>query len=158
MALESSLTHTFGCFPVLNNRNCYVLEKAIACTERRTNGELSSIILSADLSNFQKWQAPPLSCTREMLDVLQNHYPERMHRIYVVNAPVLFWGLWNIVKPFVDPNTKAKLQFVSSMEHAVEKDHAMPYQRVDADLTHPVDVNEFFNLPFDYAYDEPIKA
>jgi CRAL/TRIO domain len=93
-----------------------------------------------------------------MLDVLQNHYPERMHRIYVVNAPVLFWGLWNIVKPFVDPNTKAKLQFVSSMEHAVEKDQAMPYQRADGELTHPVDANEFFNLPFDRAYDEPIDA
>jgi hypothetical protein len=136
------------------SRNCFILEKAIACTERRTGGRLSSIVLSADLSDFQKWQAPPLACVREMLEVLQHHYPERMHRIYVVNAPRLFWGLWSIVKPFVDPNTKAKVQFVSSMEHVLEKDQAMPYQRSDGGHTHPVDMDDFFRLPVDWAYDE----
>lgn len=29
-------------------------------------------------------------------------------------APTMFWGLWQLVSPFIDPETKDKVVFVSS--------------------------------------------
>lgn len=29
-------------------------------------------------------------------------------------APTMFWGLWQLVSPFIDPETKSKVVFVSS--------------------------------------------
>ena len=29
-------------------------------------------------------------------------------------APTMFWGLWQLVSPFIDPATKEKVVFVSS--------------------------------------------
>jgi hypothetical protein len=37
---------------------------------------------------------------------IQHHYVERLHRLYLYCAPTLFWGLWKIVSPFVDPVTR----------------------------------------------------
>lgn len=34
--------------------------------------------------------APPLSTTISVLQMLANHYPERLHKAYVVNAPSVF--------------------------------------------------------------------
>lgn len=37
------------------------------------------------------------------------HYPERAYRIYVLNAPRFFAGVWNVVKPWVDEETRKKI-------------------------------------------------
>ncbi|GMI16224.1 hypothetical protein TrLO_g12967 [Triparma laevis f. longispina] len=44
---------------------------------------------------------------------LANHYPERMKKAYVIPANVLFRTLWTIVKVFFDPDTAAKIRFLS---------------------------------------------
>ena len=54
---------------------------------------------------------PPLSTTRYTLDILQKHYPERLHRAYICNPPYVFRGFWKVVSPFVDPVTKQKVCF-----------------------------------------------
>lgn len=33
--------------------------------------------------------------------LLQNHYVERLHRMYLYAAPSIFYGVWAVVKPFV---------------------------------------------------------
>jgi len=52
-------------------------------------------------------------------DCLQAYYPERLGRVYVLNAPTIFWGAWKVMVPFLDPVTRAKIMFVD--EGAVEE-------------------------------------
>lgn len=40
----------------------------------------------------------------------QHHYVERLHRLYLYCAPMVFSALWKLVVPFVDPVTKQKVR------------------------------------------------
>ena len=39
-------------------------------------------------------------------EMAQNYYPEMLGRMFIINAPVLFTGIWAIVKMWLDDKTK----------------------------------------------------
>ena len=41
------------------------------------------------------------------------HYPERLFKIIIINAPMSFRAIWNMIKGFIDPVTKKKVIMVS---------------------------------------------
>ena len=43
-----------------------------------------------------------------------DYYPEIMGNLYVVNAPMLFSGIWAIVKGFLDEKTRGKIKILGS--------------------------------------------
>ncbi len=44
----------------------------------------------------------------------QNYYPERLGRLYLINAPWGFSGVWNVVKGWLDPVTVQKIHVLGS--------------------------------------------
>lgn len=46
--------------------------------------------------------------------VSQNHYPERLGKLYVINAPWGFSGIFSVVKKFLDPITVEKIHVLGS--------------------------------------------
>jgi hypothetical protein len=139
----------------------YMLEKAFACTEKRSRGTLGKVNVSVDFKDFIKWHSPPLNVVKDMLVMLKDHYPERLHKVYLVDAPVVFRALWSIIKPFLDPDTKHKFIFVTGEQQRMEvfgsimdKDNSMPYQRPDGTLVEDVDMDKLYSLPYQVAYDE----
>ncbi|XP_071689882.1 SEC14 cytosolic factor-like [Rutidosis leptorrhynchoides] len=46
------------------------------------------------------------------LHTLQNYYPERLEKLYVVHAPYIFKAIWKILYPYIDEKTKTKIEFV----------------------------------------------
>jgi len=46
--------------------------------------------------------------------VSQNYYPERLGRLYIINAPWGFSGVFSVVKKFLDPVTVAKIHVLGS--------------------------------------------
>jgi hypothetical protein len=44
----------------------------------------------------------------------QNYYPERMGKMYIINAPWGFSGVFSVVKKFLDPVTSAKIHVLGS--------------------------------------------
>jgi hypothetical protein len=40
--------------------------------------------------------------------------------MYMYEAPTIFWALWKAVSPFIDPETKQKVRFVTAKEAAQE--------------------------------------
>lgn len=59
-----------------------------------------------------------------------DNYPDSVHRLLVVNAPRIFASLFGLVKGFIDPNTRAKVQVigVGSLHklHAIVPREALP--------------------------------
>lgn len=38
--------------------------------------------------------------------IAQDYYPEGLGQLLIVNAPMLFTGIWSVVKSFLDENTR----------------------------------------------------
>uniref|UniRef100_A0A7S2HGU9 CRAL-TRIO domain-containing protein n=1 Tax=Helicotheca tamesis TaxID=374047 RepID=A0A7S2HGU9_9STRA len=87
----------------------YNIERAIACTKRKSGLEKYNIII--DYKGFRIRDAPPMSTTKHTLAILQNHYPESLYRAYLFNPPMIFRTFWTMIHPFLDPVTKKKILF-----------------------------------------------
>lgn len=44
----------------------------------------------------------------------QNYYPERLGRLYIINAPWGFSGVWSVIKGWLDPVTVNKIHVLGS--------------------------------------------
>lgn len=69
----------------------------------------------------------------------EDNYPEVCKRVSIVRAPGLFSGIWSMVKGFMDPGTRAKVQIASAsstpevMANIAEKSQLPP--QVDGTMT-----------------------
>ncbi|KAF7541393.1 hypothetical protein G7054_g553 [Neopestalotiopsis clavispora] len=46
-----------------------------------------------------------------LLLIFESKYPETLGLVLIHNAPFVFWGLWNIIKGWLDPVIAAKINF-----------------------------------------------
>ena len=139
----------------------FQLEKAVACNNNRR----SKICLIIDYEGFRLRDAPPMSTSKHTLEILQRHYPERLHRAYICNPPWVFTTFWSVIKPFVDPVTKSKVCFCSGskgmskiLEDMGGKTKASKHLEKCAGGTNPnlreYDGNEYLDLPMNVGFDE----
>ncbi|KAA8531879.1 hypothetical protein F0562_006404 [Nyssa sinensis] len=67
------------------------------------------------LIDFTGWSLNtniPIKTARDIIYILQNHYPERLAIVVLYNPPRIFEAFWKVVKYFVDPKTFQKIKFV----------------------------------------------
>ncbi|KAL8152069.1 hypothetical protein V2J09_021877 [Rumex salicifolius] len=66
------------------------------------------------LIDFSGWSmsSTPMKTSLETINVLQNHYPERLAIAFLYNPPRIFETFWRAVKYFLDAKTFQKVQFV----------------------------------------------
>lgn len=74
-------------------------------------------IFILDMTVYSPANAPALSTTLSVLHMLANHYPERLHKAYIVNAPAVFQVAYKVVYPFVDPVSRSKVEFVNPADY-----------------------------------------
>jgi len=55
-----------------------------------------------------------MKVSMEVLNILQNQYPERLALCCMFNAPWAFTFFWKMISPFIDPITKKKVHIVGS--------------------------------------------
>ena len=46
-----------------------------------------------------------------------DNYPEMLGKLFVVNAPSFFRGMWSIISGFIDPRTRDKITILGSDFH-----------------------------------------
>lgn len=88
----------------------YTLDTAIAKidTSRNIDGKFCII---ADMRGVG-YSNLDTGMLRQVFVVLQSYYPERMDTLWFYDAPTMFWSVWKLVTPFIDPVTRAKVKFV----------------------------------------------
>lgn len=67
------------------------------------------------LIDFTGWSlstSVPIKSARETINILQNHYPERLAIAFLYNPPRIFEAFWKVVKYFMDAKTFQKVKFV----------------------------------------------
>ncbi|AWU75270.1 hypothetical protein CAS74_003612 [Pichia kudriavzevii] len=84
-------------------------------------------------ANVETSKIPPLSVGREVLHILQTHYPERLGKALLTNIPFLGRAFLKLIYPFIDPLTKEKLVFDAEFKKFV---HA---EQLDKDFEGLVD-------------------
>jgi len=100
----------------------YSLERAAA--EMRIDGP-QKLFLVIDFKGYSMLNAPPMKTNMETLAILQNHYPERLGKAVLLDAPWLISGVFHALQPFIDPTTREKVVFYSTTNpthlEAIEK-------------------------------------
>ncbi|TKY75148.1 CRAL-TRIO domain-containing protein [Spatholobus suberectus] len=67
------------------------------------------------LIDFTGWSfrnSVPIKSAKETINILQNHYPERLAIAFLYNPPRVFEAFWKIVKFMLDNKTIQKVKFV----------------------------------------------
>lgn len=104
----------------------YLLENAII----NLPPDQQQMVWLIDFSGWSLSNYVPIKTTRETINILQNHYPERLGAALLYNPPRIFEAFWKIVKYFLDLKTFEKVKFVyprneectSLMQHVFDFD------------------------------------
>eukprot|EP01041_Mallomonas_annulata_P011969 gene11970-25072_t len=98
----------------------FTMEKAVS-TMQSLPPEQSKVLLLIDFDGYSMLKASPMKTSMECLHILQNHYPERLFRAYLLRPPWIFHTFYNIIQPFIDPVTKIKIQMIGGTPQEVCK-------------------------------------
>lgn len=58
-------------------------------------------------------QAAPFKTSLDCLHIVQNHYPERLGLAVLYNFSSALGIFWAMFRPFIDPVTASKVQFIN---------------------------------------------
>ncbi|KAJ0614784.1 putative CRAL-TRIO lipid binding domain, CRAL/TRIO domain, CRAL/TRIO domain superfamily [Helianthus annuus] len=67
------------------------------------------------LIDFTGWSfttSVPVRTAKDTINILQDHYPQRLAVAFLYAPPRIFEAFWKIVKFFMDPKTSQKVKFV----------------------------------------------
>jgi hypothetical protein len=145
----------------------FCIEKAVACTMRKSselsedNIPLEKYIHVADYTGFKLSDSGQTSLSKKILETVQNHYPERLHRAYLFNTPLIFRFAWAMAKPFIDADTRQKVVFCSGKDIDKFVNNVLEPEKLEPGLggptdnpVRPLDATEYMALPWDVGFDE----
>lgn len=67
-------------------------------------------------------KSPPLSLALQILNIIQDHYPERLGRAFFVNMAWYAWTFLKLIHPFINPKTRSKLVYDESLLNYIDPD------------------------------------
>jgi hypothetical protein len=136
----------------------YTIERAAASTEAVSRGHSDNLVAIVDARNSS---APSAKAATAAINILQSYYPGRLKNLVVLDPPYFLVALYNIVKPFLDPDTRSKFLVVkgakrreSSLSVLLDSSQASPNLLQNGTLGPTVDGQRFLNdVPFHCLYD-----
>ncbi|XBW35291.1 hypothetical protein QEN19_000859 [Hanseniaspora menglaensis] len=104
----------------------FMLERAIDFMDEDLQDTLTLLIdFKSKFDDVDKVTSklPHLSVGKEVLYILQTHYPERLGRALLFNMHWIAKGFLNLISPFIDPMTRSKIVYdVKDVEKYVQKE------------------------------------
>lgn len=114
----------------------YMLERSI---DVHPPGQ-ESLALLIDFRNTSAGGTPGLGIAKQVLDILQNHYPERLGRALLTHLPWYISMFLKAINPFIDPVTKEKLRYNEPLTDHVPAAQLMKASGGDIDFKYDHDV------------------
>jgi hypothetical protein len=68
-------------------------------------------VVTVDFVTYSHWTDGRSKSGKEVINMLQDHFPERLGMQILIDPPTMFWLLWKILSAFVDEKTKQKVAF-----------------------------------------------
>ncbi|OAL05377.1 CRAL/TRIO domain-containing protein [Phaeosphaeriaceae sp. SRC1lsM3a] len=85
----------------------YMLERTLDLHPPGQEG----LALLIDFRNTGAGGTPPMGIAKQVLDILQSHYPERLGRALLTHLPWYVSTFLKLIGPFIDPVTKSKIKY-----------------------------------------------
>ncbi|KAJ3068994.1 hypothetical protein HDU98_007920 [Podochytrium sp. JEL0797] len=123
----------------------FSIEKCISLMPRG----IEKMTVVADYHGVGLFNSTPMAVALKYLHVLQNHFPERLGILIVLNPTVFLNGLFSVLKPVMDPVTAAKIRLIH-VEKKIEDNVAL-HEIVAADQL-PIEFGG--NFAFEYRHEE----
>ncbi|KAF2197601.1 hypothetical protein GQ43DRAFT_336427, partial [Delitschia confertaspora ATCC 74209] len=114
----------------------YMLERVI---ELMPAGQ-ETLALLIDFKNSSASSNPSVGMGKQVLNILQNHYPERLGRALVSHIPWYVSGFFKLITPFIDPHTKTKLKFNEPLTNHVPSSQLLKAAGGDVDFMYEHEV------------------
>ena len=68
-------------------------------------------VACVDFVTYSHWRDGNSKSGKEVVTMLQDHFPERLGLQVLVDPPTAFWLLWKVLSLLIDEKTKAKVSF-----------------------------------------------
>lgn len=69
-------------------------------------------VCMTDFETYSHFKDSNPSMGISVIQAIQTHFPERLGKMICINPPTMFWALWKLFSPVVDPATKEKVEFL----------------------------------------------
>ena len=106
----------------------YVFLTEYIWTYVETDQEHGALVSVLDVDNvgIMDLRGDALDFLKAASKVVQQHYVERSHKMFIVNAPGWFSVLWKVIAPLLHENTRRKINIIG-------RDHQQIQEAIDAD-------------------------
>ncbi|KAF9193301.1 hypothetical protein BGZ50_007561 [Haplosporangium sp. Z 11] len=74
---------------------------------------VETVCLVFDLTGFSLSNMD-FAMVKYLLQIFEAYYPESLGRVLIHGAPFVFWGVWKVIQPLLDPVVAAKISFTRS--------------------------------------------
>lgn len=136
----------------------YTIERCAATTEALTLGRRDKMVAVLDC---RQSSSPTIKAMKLGIGALESYYPGRLKNLIVLDLNYVLQGIYNCIKPFLDPDTRSKFLIVKgkAKEDAVsmhiDNDQAQSNCLKNGKLSPKVDGEWFVKeVPFCRLYDE----
>ena len=89
-----------------------LMEEHFRVYTEKAGRRIDTVSAIADMQGLTSYHLcrPALVLFSEFMQIEEMHYPEIVHKGFLVRAPRIFPTIYALVKPFIDPNTRDKLE------------------------------------------------
>mmetsp|Transcript_35795 Transcript_35795/g.100748 ORF Transcript_35795/g.100748 Transcript_35795/m.100748 type:complete len:329 (+) Transcript_35795:97-1083(+) len=98
----------------------WAFERAIISMDTANTGIYKYTWL-VSLEGYNRQYNGSISFNKQLLTAVCYHYPERLHKVYLVHSPWVFSLFFKALSPLLDPVTRSKIVFVSGTTEEVRQ-------------------------------------